>query len=114
MIAFIFAGLVFSFSAFCVWLTVRLVNRRKKTGWLILAGLVPFIALVAYPLSFGPACLLMDAGILPRSKLKWVFRPILDRALEGSDARMAYEWAVKCGGETAYLSLQGEYVGETF
>jgi len=100
-------------AAFCIWLGVRIISRKKNAGWVLLAS-VPFVVLIGYPLSFGPACLLMDAGVLPRPALKFIFYPVLDRVLEGSFARRAYEWANMCGGETAYLSLQGEYLGETF
>jgi hypothetical protein len=44
-----------TFVAFCVWLTVRLVNRGWKPGRL--SWTVAAIALIlSYPLSFGPAC----------------------------------------------------------
>ncbi len=42
-------------AAFCVWLAVRLVNRGWRPGrrfWII----VPLVLLLAYPVSFGPAC----------------------------------------------------------
>jgi hypothetical protein len=52
---FIIAALAFACAAFCVWLTVRIVNRRERWAkWT--AVLVAFVVLVGYPLSFGPAC----------------------------------------------------------
>lgn len=43
------------FVAFCVWLTVRIVNRRER--WAKWTAIEMAIAvLVGYPLSFGPAC----------------------------------------------------------
>jgi glucan phosphoethanolaminetransferase (alkaline phosphatase superfamily) len=42
-----------AFAAFCVWLTVRIVNRRERWAkWTLAAVLC--VALVAYPLSTGP------------------------------------------------------------
>ena len=53
-------GLVFA--AFCVWLGVRIVNRRERWAKWTLAGV--FIAL-AYPLSFGPACWIRSRQTIP-------------------------------------------------
>jgi len=52
---FIIAALAMAFAAFCVWLTVRIVNRRERWAKCT-AVLVAIVALVGYPLSFGPAC----------------------------------------------------------
>ena len=41
------------FTAFCVWLGVRIVIRRERWAKRMALGLV---VLLAYPLSFGPAC----------------------------------------------------------
>ena len=41
--------------AFCVWLTVRIINRREKWAkWTLAMAVVGFP--VTYVLSFGPAC----------------------------------------------------------
>ena len=40
-----------AFAALCVWLTVRIVNRREK--W---AAVLLVVVLAIYPLGFGPAC----------------------------------------------------------
>jgi len=42
------------FAAFCVWLTVRIVNRRKKPGKAFWATVV-VVMMMLYPLSVGPA-----------------------------------------------------------
>lgn len=43
------------FSAFCLWLVVRIFNRRER--WAKRLGLATLIVgLLGYPLSFGPAC----------------------------------------------------------
>lgn len=41
------------FAALCVWLTVRIVNRHKKPGWIFWAT-VGLTASVLYVLSVGP------------------------------------------------------------
>ncbi len=45
------------FTAFCIWLIVRIVNRREKWARWTLAGAVGIPAL--YIASFGPACRVM-------------------------------------------------------
>jgi hypothetical protein len=44
-----------TFAGFCVWLGVRIVNRRERWAKRTAAGLFVFV-LTGYPLSFGPAC----------------------------------------------------------
>src|SRR5215469_15309492 len=45
--------LAVAFAAFCVWLTVRIVNRRERWAKWTLATLI--VIAVLYPLSVGPA-----------------------------------------------------------
>src|SRR5258708_31491364 len=47
-----------TFSALCVWLAVRIVNRREK--WAKWMAVALAVVLVGYPLSFGPACWISD------------------------------------------------------
>src|SRR5438552_10005644 len=50
---FIIAALAMAFAAFCVWLTVRIVNRRERWAkWTAVVVVLP----VLYVASFGPAC----------------------------------------------------------
>jgi hypothetical protein len=54
-------ALAVAFAAFCVWLGVRIVNRKERWAkWTLAAALV-----LVYPLSFGPACWLSDPMTLP-------------------------------------------------
>jgi hypothetical protein len=46
---------VVAFSALCIWLTVRIVNRRERWAKWTAVGLLIGV-LVVYPLSLGPAC----------------------------------------------------------
>jgi hypothetical protein len=50
---------------------------RKKPGVAFWATVVVAVALVAYPLSFGPACWLVERRILPPRATGIVFRPLL-------------------------------------
>lgn len=45
---------IVAFSGFCVWLSIRIVNRREK--WAKQTAFGAFAVLLAYPLSIGPAC----------------------------------------------------------
>ena len=54
---FIIAALAIACAALCVWLTVRIVNRRERWAKWTVVGLS---LVLAYPLSFGPACWIAD------------------------------------------------------
>ena len=56
-IAFAVSG--FAFAALCVWLTVRIVNRRERWAKRTLAVMVALPVL--YVASYGPACWYADA-----------------------------------------------------
>lgn len=53
----IFAVLGVTSTAFCIWLTVRIVNRRER--WAKRTA-VAIVVLAIYPLSFGPASCLAN------------------------------------------------------
>ena len=82
--AFVLPALAVAFAAFCIWLTVRIVNRREQWAKWTLAAVVGLPVL--YVLSFGPAHVLswpsshrfgvMNAnrGVVPgcfRSSARW-------------------------------------------
>ena len=48
----ILPALAAAFAAFCVWLTVRIVNRKER--WAKLTALWLIVVLLTYPLSIGP------------------------------------------------------------
>jgi hypothetical protein len=50
---------------------------RKQPGLAFGATVVVVVALVAYPLSFGPACWLVDRGYMPARTVAKAFRPVL-------------------------------------
>jgi len=55
-------ALAVAFAAFCVWLAVRIVNRRERWAKWTLAALIVLIAV--YPLSWGPRCWLYYWGFI--------------------------------------------------
>jgi hypothetical protein len=48
-------ALAVAFAAFCVWLAVRIYNRRERWAKWTAVGLVLAVVII-YPLSIGPAC----------------------------------------------------------
>jgi hypothetical protein len=63
--------LAVAFAALCVWLGVRIFNRRERWAKRMALGLL-VLALVMYPLSFGPAIRLANHGELP----DWAFHAL--------------------------------------
>ena len=72
---FLLPALAVAFAAFCVWLTVRIVNRRERWAkWtLALAVGLPTI----YIATFGPACWVSSRTGIGIEALPWIYRPIL-------------------------------------
>jgi|SRR5579872_5873072 len=70
-----------AFAALCVWLTVRIVNRRERWAkrTLVVAVLLP----VLYILSFGPVCWI-SSRIQPSGEIvSMVYSPIIPAMLQG-------------------------------
>jgi hypothetical protein len=59
----VLALIAVAFAAVCVWLTVRIVNRRERWAKWTLAGVAVVLAL--YPFSYGPFLWLEFRGWLP-------------------------------------------------
>jgi hypothetical protein len=71
-------ALAVAFAAFCVWLTVRIVNRRERWAKWTLAAVVGVPVL--YVLSFGPAVYMAARGLLPNwasNALDIAYRPLV-------------------------------------
>ena len=92
-----------AFAAFCVWLTVRIVNRRERWAKWTLAAVVGVPVL--YVASFGPAAKLASDRYETRNLFMQAYSPILDVATEPfTDTRakrMLRGWAECCGGQLA-------------
>jgi|SRR5579872_1230600 len=56
-----------AFAAFCVWLTVRIVNRRER--WAKRTAIALVVLLVAYPLSAGPVNFLYFYGYVSKNSI---------------------------------------------
>jgi len=81
-------------SAFAVWLTVRIINRRERWAKRMAGALA--IAL-AYPLSFGPACWLTSRLGHGASLLPTIYRPLVAAMRFGDEENerrfcSAYSW----------------------
>ena len=86
-------------AAFCIWLTVRLANRRERWSKRAAVKLISLLLLVGYPLSVGPAF--------------WLSQHLeIDHRLWGVYAPLV--WGVESGPEiiaelfTTYLGLWGD------
>ena len=60
-------------AAFCLWLTVRIVNRRERWAkWMAV-----IVALVGYPLSFGPVCWLAGRNLIDLHCVAVSYQPVV-------------------------------------
>jgi len=79
-------------AAVVVWLTIRLVNSRKRPGlgfWFAAVCIVAF----GYPLSLGPACWLCSIKALPLAPVGYFYWSFVNSATEsgfGSDFLDSY------------------------
>ena len=72
--------LAVAFAAFCVWLIVRVVNRRErwaKRTTLSIVGLLFYVA------SFGPACWLVSRDMLPLKPTAYAYAPFFVLIVKG-------------------------------
>jgi len=98
-------------AVFGICLTAWIVSRWKNRGWKFCAG-AAMVAVVAYPLGFGPASRLM-----PRERLATVYRPFIFLALKGPKLirRPILRWVDTCGGSAnlTLLAIEGTLPPET-
>jgi hypothetical protein len=72
---------------------------HKKPGMAFWATVVVVVVL-AYPLSFGPACWLCEKGVLPQRTAWTIFRPITWLALQGTlISKLIVAFAEACGDQ---------------
>ena len=79
-------ALAVAFVAFCVWLTVRIVNRRERWAKRTLMAVVGIPLL--YVLSFGPACWISSHTLdrvdrIGAQTVNLMYQPILSLAWSG-------------------------------
>jgi len=80
-----------------------MTSDRKKPGVAFWATVVVAVALVAYPLSFGPACWRYPTGILHAkvdAALRTIYSPLADYAISEKDpvAETLWWWSQLGGG----------------
>src|SRR6185369_425653 len=94
-------ALAVAFAAFCVWLTVRVVNRRERWAKRTLA--VTLSLPLLYVLSFGPACWLFSSTVPLDSLVASVMSSVTGRTYSGCahapDIYWPLGWAVDHMGE---------------
>jgi hypothetical protein len=93
--------LAVAFAAFCIWLTVRIVNRWERWAkWALTAALgVPML----YVLSFGPACRLVENQMLRVRPASVLYDPLV--RIADPDLGAMNDWLYK------YLEFCGGYWG---
>jgi len=79
--AIVLSVLGVAFAAFCIWLAVRIFNRRERWAKWLAVG--TFLGAELYLLSFGPASWLVGHSYLPARPTWWVFRPLTWLATHG-------------------------------
>ena len=94
-----------AFAALCVWLTVRIVNRREKWAkrtakWFALALIA---ASILYPISVGPACWVASytgRASIERQAVAVVYYPLIDCSIFGPPplANALKWWMHLCSG----------------
>jgi hypothetical protein len=67
-------AVIVAFAALCIWLTVRIINRREIWAKWTLAAVIGVPAL--YPLSFGPACWVTSRLNFGAHSISVLYRPI--------------------------------------
>ena len=92
-----------AYAASCLWLIVRIVNRRNRWAkWnLAIAVVLPMM----YVLSFGPACWLNERGHLPDSDFGDIYGPILIRLPNGK-LMQPIAWFVAVGTRNADATIE--------
>jgi hypothetical protein len=73
-------NLAIAFAAFCIWLTVRMINRRERWVKWTLAAVVCMPVL--YVASFGPACWLADRDLISGELVDSTFQPFADFCID--------------------------------
>jgi hypothetical protein len=105
-------------AAFCVWLTVRIINRRERWAKWTLAGVVGLPIL--YVLSFGPACWMTSQVYIGGEQIRWnraliIYIPLARMILENPppDSRFGHLlcWWMTLGvpkGQRAIIPLEAK------
>lgn len=108
-----------AFAAFCVWLAVRIVNRRERWAKWTLAAAIGIPAL--YIASFGPACWITSRIEFGASKVPIFYLPVIwCMAHDKRDRRVAHAimWYSEFGAakDWQWVDISGSaiYVGSFY
>jgi hypothetical protein len=85
-------------AAFCVWLAVRIVNRREQWAKWTAFGL--FAVLVVYPLSAGPACWLQQHQFISLQAFALLYWPLWCLQELSGTAMTAMNWYIRMWVDT--------------
>lgn len=97
-----------AFAAFCIWLAVRIVNRRERWAkWALIAVISPPVLYIA---SFGPVCWWASTNRMPGSAMNaamTIYQPLIQIALSGDGVfgQALIWWASLRGDVTGALLL---------
>jgi hypothetical protein len=84
-----------AFAAFCVWLTVRIINRRERWAKWTLA--VTLSLPVLYAASFGPACWISSRIGIGSRAVSVVYQPLLRLCMRDTYLADAFWWYASIG-----------------
>lgn len=108
--------LAVALAALCVWLTVRIVNRRER--WAKRALLLTICAPVLYAVSFGPACWLSSHHTAYRPSVSAVYQPLFAAQFQYPEpigwALWRYSTAFAAPGATAKMRPDGSCFWSTW
>ena len=90
-----------AFAAFCVWLTVRIVNRRERWAKWTLAAVVGLPAI--YVLGLGPACWVSSRTNTGTSIVSAVYRPVLRQVRIPSATASLIDWYSRLGANAGWM-----------
>jgi hypothetical protein len=88
------------FAALCIWLSVRIFNRRERWAKRTLAAVVGLPVL--YVASFGPACWFTSRTHIGIFTLPTVYRPILSVMSDRSNVTKLLRWYSESGAQEGW------------
>ena len=94
-----------TFAAACIWLTVRIVNRRER--WAKRTAVALVAALVGYPISFGPACWIGSRTGIGNGALAVVYQPLLRLCMRNTWPGDVSWWYAKIGTKDGIYTSRG-------
>jgi hypothetical protein len=76
-----------------------MTSDRKKSGVAFWTGVVVVVALVGCPLSFGPACWLVDLGYVAATPVAKLYLPVFRILEDGSCVGAGAAWYCRLGAK---------------